>query len=82
MPVLDSAWSPSPFFPTDPAVVWEEGSFDTTVTETLQTTTFLQVDILLGSNADEGLLGTQVILTMPFLPLSSFSTPSRLTCER
>ena len=44
-------------------------------------TTVCQVDILLGSNAHEGLLFTQVLLTMSIILLSSSSTPSRPTCR-
>ena len=59
-----------PFFTTYPEVAFQEGSFDTTVcsnsfAKTLInafTNLFIQkVDVLLGSNTQEGLLFTQVI---------------------
>jgi len=58
-PAIDSVWKKNPFFPTYPEVAFQEGSFDTTV------------DVLLGSNTQEGLLFTQLFLAFPSL-LASF----------
>jgi len=53
MPVIDSEWTDNPFFPTYPEVAFQEGNFHT------------EVDILLGSNGEEGLLGTQIYGAIP-----------------
>jgi len=55
MPVLDSEWTSDPFFPLPPELAFQEGNFDS------------EVDILLGSNGNEGLLGTQVYGALPSL---------------
>jgi len=58
-PAIDSAWTNDPFFTTYPEVAFQEGSFDTSV------------DVLLGSNTQEGLLFTQLFLAYTSL-LPSF----------
>jgi hypothetical protein len=55
MPVLDSTWAAEPFFPVEPEVAFRDGHFDTSV------------NVLLGSNREEGLLFSQLLLAMPVL---------------
>ena len=62
-----------PFFTTYPEVAFQEGAFDTTVllkkhlnSKEKDLTIFFKVDVLLGSNTQEGLLFTQVISQLEF----------------
>ena len=66
--------SDDPFFPTYPEVAFQEGNFHTEVSCPFQMrrekaklifTLNFKVDILLGSNGEEGLLGTQIYGAMP-----------------